>query len=66
MTISFPLPTLKGPTNITSYSTNPKDLPILEQLSSRLPSLTENALASLSIIALKGGYEPVAVQVDCG
>ncbi|MGR3279605.1 hypothetical protein ACSYAD_31560, partial [Acaryochloris marina NIES-2412] len=60
MTISFPLPTLKASTpktNVTSYSRNPADHPTLEKLSNLLPNLTQDALASLSIIALKEGYE---------
>ncbi len=66
MTINFPLPTLKAQTNVTSYSRNPADHPTLEKLSNLLPALTQDALASLSIIALKEGYEPVVVQVDYG
>jgi len=66
MTISFPLPTLKAQTNVISYSTNPADHPTLEKLSNLLPALTQDALASLSIIALNEGYAPAAVQVDYG
>lgn len=66
MTINFPLPTLKAQTNVISYSRNPADHPILEKLSNLLPALTQDALASLSIIALNEGYAPVVVQVGYG
>lgn len=72
MPVPVPPLTLKASvpqTNVTSYSTDPEDHPILEKLSSLIPRLVQDDLAALGIVALNEGYEPDTVYVDfniCG
>ncbi|WP_041661154.1 hypothetical protein [Acaryochloris marina] len=63
MTVSIPPLTLKvsaPQTNVTSYSTNPEDLPILEQISSLLPNLSQAGKVAL----IRGVSELLAVSMS--
>ena len=67
MTVSIPPLTLKASapqTNVTSYSTNPDDQPILDQFAYLLPNLSQDELAALSILALDRAFEPEATEVE--
>ena len=63
MTVSIPPLTLKASapkTNVTSYSTDPEDLPILEQISSLLPNLSQAGKVAL----VRGVAELLAVSLS--
>ncbi|MGR3279388.1 hypothetical protein ACSYAD_30440 [Acaryochloris marina NIES-2412] len=67
MTVSIPPLTLRASTpqtNVTSYSTNSDDNPILDQFAFLLPNLSQDELAGLSIIALDRAFEPEATEVE--
>ena len=63
MPVSIPPLTLKASapqTNVTSYSTNPEDLTILEQISSLLPNLSQAGKVAL----VRGVAELLAVSMS--
>ena len=67
MTVSIPPLTLKSSTpqtNVTSYSTNSDDNPILDQFAFLLPNLSQDELAALSIMTLDRAFEPEATEVE--
>lgn len=67
MTVPIPPLTLKASapqTNVTSYSTNSDDHPILDQFAFLLPNLSQDELAALSIMTLDRAFEPEATEVE--
>jgi hypothetical protein len=50
--------------NVTSYSLNPKDEPVLQQLENHLQHLSQDKKASIAIAALYEATEPSAVDFD--